>query len=137
MTLKDEDKQQLDRLFLKSLMHRGAPEVTDEELAYFRERPEQIDKISAPVNIHKWFLIVGTLLGAAFVAASKMLKFSELFVVRSEATREFLVDIVFETGVALIGAAATAYVLGILLDRQQENASKWRAEIRKRLKGGG
>jgi len=28
-------------------------------------------------------------------------------------------------------------VLGILLDRQQENASKWRAEIRKRLKGGG
>ena len=107
MALKAEDRQELDRLFLKSLMHRGNAEVTDEEVEYFREHPEQIDKISAPVNIHKWFLIVGTLLGATFVAASKMLKFSELFVVRSEATREFLVDIVFETGVALIGAAAT------------------------------
>ena len=133
MARKAEDTQQIDRLFLKRLMHRGDAVVTDEELAYFREHPEQIDKISAPVNIHKWFLAVGTLLGAALVAASKMLKFSELALLWSEAMREFLVDIVFETGVALIGAAATAYVLGILLDRQQENASKWRAEIRKRL----
>jgi len=76
MALKAEDKQQLDRLFLKSLMHRGAPEVTDEELAYFRERPEQIDKISAPVNIHKWFLIVGNCAGrtaAGVVGAAALL----------------------------------------------------------------
>ena len=44
MALKAEDKQQLDRLFLKSLMHRGAPEVTDEELAYFRERLERLQR---------------------------------------------------------------------------------------------
>ena len=51
----------------------------------------------------------------------------------SEGYRAFVIDIVFEVGVALIGAAVTAYILGILLDQQQENAAKWRAEIRRRL----
>jgi hypothetical protein len=53
--------------------------------------------------------------------------------VLSEALREFAVDVVFEIGVALIGAAVTAYILGILLNQQQENASLWRAEIRKKI----
>jgi hypothetical protein len=35
--------------------------------------------------------------------------------------------------VALIGAAVTAYLLGILLNRQQENAAAWRSEIRRRI----
>ena len=46
---------------------------------------------------------------------------------------EFVIDIVFEIGVALIGAAVTAYLLGILLNRQQENAAAWRTEIRRML----
>jgi hypothetical protein len=33
----------------------------------------------------------------------------------------------------LIGAAVTAYILGILLNQQQENAAHWRAEIRRRI----
>ena len=36
-------------------------------------------------------------------------------------------------GVALIGAAVTAYILGVLLDNQQKNAAKWRAEIRTKI----
>jgi hypothetical protein len=46
---------------------------------------------------------------------------------------EFVIDIVFEVGVALIGAAVTAYILGILLNQQQDAAAKWRLEIRRRI----
>jgi hypothetical protein len=48
--------------------------------------------------------------------------------------QEFLVDIVFEIGIALIGAGITAYLLGILLNTQQENAERWRTAIRDKIR---
>jgi hypothetical protein len=63
-----------------------------------------------------------------------MMKFQPVLEYLPEGLREFGVDIVFEIGVALIGAAVTAYILGILLDQQQQNAARWRAEIRRRLR---
>ena len=107
--------------------------MTDEEVLYFRDHPEQIDEISAPVYLHLVFLWVGGLLGAACVAVSKWLKYSSIIDFMSESYVEFTIDIVFEIGVALIGAAVTAYILGILLNQQQENAANWRAEIRKKI----
>ena len=127
----DVDKQR-DQIFLKLFLKKGISEVTDEEIAYFRDNPEQIDEITAPVAVHKLFLWVGALLGALFVGVSKVIKFSQLAIV-SLGVREFVIDIVFEIGVALIGAAVTAYILGILLNQQQENAKKWRSEIRRRI----
>ena len=132
-----EDSRQRERMFFKLYLKSSPGEVTDEELSYFREHPDQIDEVTAPVNVHKLFLWAGTVLGIICVAVSKVLKFQPLISGLSEGIREFVVDIVFETGVALIGAAVTAYILGILLDKQQENAAKWRAEIRRRLGGGG
>jgi len=122
-----------DVLFLKLFLKSSARDVTDEEVAFFREHPNQIDEVTAPVNIHKLFLWIGALLGIVFVGISKALDYSEILASMHEGVREFVVDIVFEVGVALIGAAATAYILGILLNRQQENAAEWRAEIRRRI----
>ena len=130
--MKIEADKQRDRVFLKLFLKKGINEVTDEEIAYFRDNPEQIDEITAPVAVHKLFLWVGALLGALFVGVSKVIKFSQLAIV-SLGVREFVIDIVFEIGVALIGAAVTAYILGILLNQQQENAKKWRSEIRRRI----
>jgi len=127
----DVDKQR-DQIFLKLFLKTGINEVTDEEIAYFRNHPDQIDEITAPVAVHKLFLWVGALLGTLLVAVSKVIKFSQLAIV-SVGVREFVIDIVFEIGVALIGAAVTAYILGILLNQQQENAKKWRSEIRRRI----
>ena len=126
------DNQERDRIFLRLYLKSSPGEVTAEELSYFREHPDQIDEVTAPVNVHKLFLWVGALLGIVLVALSKYLKFSIVYML-SEALREFTVDVVFEIGVALIGAAVTAYILGILLNQQQENASLWRAEIRKKI----
>lgn len=128
-----EDSRQRERMFFKLYLKSSPSEVTDEEVAYFHAHPDQIDEVTAPVNVHKLFLWVGALLGVAFVAASKMLKFTDGLAFLSEGFREFGIDIVFEIGVALIGAAVTAYILGILLNQQQDNAAKWRAEIRRRI----
>ena len=128
------ERQDSDSLFL-NLFFRTSNTVTDEEVAYFREHPEQIDEITAPIYIHKIFLWGGTLLGVVLVACAKLLKFSALLSFLSEGVREFTVDIVYESGVALIGAAVTAYVLGVVLNRQQENAAEWRARIRERIEG--
>lgn len=45
-----------DVIFLKLLFKKNDNEVTDEEVAYFRENPEQIEEVTAPVNLHKYFL---------------------------------------------------------------------------------
>ncbi len=112
---------------------KNTAEVTDAEVEHFRTHPNQIDEITAPVNIHRLFLWLGALSGTIFVAISKILKYSELLMRLSEVEREFIVDLFSEIGVALIGAAITAYFLGILLNRQQENAAQWRVEIRRRI----
>ena len=127
-----ETAKQRDRVFLKLFLKTGISEVTDEEVAYFRDHPDQIDEVTAPVAVHKLFLWAGALLGTLLVGVAKVIKFSQ-FAIVSEGVREFVIDMVFETGVALIGAAVTAYILGILLNQQQENAKKWRSEIRRRI----
>ena len=128
-----DDSQMRERLFLKLFMKTSPGQVTDEELAYFREHPDAIDEITAPVNVHKVFLWAGSLLGVILVGLAKLLDFVLLPAGLAEGLREFWVDIVFEIGVALIGAAVTAYILGILLNKQQDNAATWRAELRRRI----
>ena len=128
-----KESTQRDLIFLKLFLKAKAGEVSDEEVSYFRDHPEQIDELSAPVNIHLRFLWIGGLLGTGCVAISKWLKFSSVIDFMSESLAEFSVEIVFEIGVALIGAAVTAYILGVLLDNQQKNAAKWRAEIRTKI----
>lgn len=122
-----------DRVFLKLLFGGARIKVTDDEVEYFREHPSEIDDFSAPLNVHKLFLLIGTFLGISLVGVSKVIKFSSLLDFLSDTLNEFMIDIVFEIGVALIGAAVTAYLLGILLNKQQSSAKTWRTDLRKRI----
>ncbi|HCI7175457.1 TPA: hypothetical protein NPR04_002723 [Acinetobacter baumannii] len=131
--MKKNTKLDQDTLFIK-LLFKSTSEVTDEEIEYYRKYPDQIDQVTAPINIHKIFLWAGALLGVVVVAVAKFLKFSGTLDFLSEGVLEFVIDIIYETGIALIGAAVTAYMLGVLLNKQQENATKWREEIRRRIK---
>lgn len=126
-------KPDRDTLFLKMFFKASTDVVTDEELEYFRDHADEIDDFCAPIKIHKFFLAVGAILGISLVGVSKLLKHIALQTVMSEGVKEFVIDIIFEVGVALIGAAVTAFLLGILLNHQQKNASKWRAEVRRRI----
>ncbi|RKL55420.1 hypothetical protein [Acinetobacter baumannii] len=131
--MKKNTKLDQDKLFIK-LLFKSTSEVTDEEIEYYRKYPDQIDQVTAPLNIHKIFLWAGALLGVIVVAIAKFLKFSGSLDFLSEGVLEFVIDIIYETGIALMGAAVTAYMLGVLLNKQQENATKWREEIRRRIK---
>ncbi|MDO7480775.1 hypothetical protein Q5X66_15765 [Acinetobacter baumannii] len=130
--MKKNSKLDQDTLFIK-LLFKSSAKVTEDEIEYYRKYPDQIDQVTAPINIHKIFLWTGALLGAVIVAIAKFLKFSGSLDFLSEGILEFVIDIIYESGIALIGAAITAYMLGVLLNKQQENAVKWREEIRKRI----
>jgi len=130
--MKKNSKLDQDTLFIK-LLFKSSSKVTKEEIEYYRKYPDQIDQVTAPINIHKIFLWTGALLGILVVAMAKFLKFSGMLAFLSEGVLEFVIDIIYESGIALIGAAVTAYMLGVLLNKQQENALKWREEIRKRI----
>ncbi|WDZ50114.1 hypothetical protein LF296_12355 [Acinetobacter vivianii] len=130
--MKKNSKLDQDTLFIK-LLFKSSSKVTKEEIEYYRKYPDQIDQVTAPINIHKIFLWTGALLGILVVAIAKFLKFSGMLTFLSEGVLEFVIDIIYESGIALIGAAVTAYMLGVLLNKQQENALKWREEIRKRI----
>ncbi|MCG9481191.1 hypothetical protein MCL30_05270 [Acinetobacter pittii] len=130
--MKKNSKLDKDTLFIK-LLFKSSAKVTEDEIEYYRKYPDQIDQVTAPINIHKIFLWTGALLGIVIVAIAKLLKFSGSLDFLSEGILEFVIDIIYESGIALIGAAVTAYMLGVLLNKQQENAVKWREEIRKRI----
>ncbi|ENU47598.1 hypothetical protein I6L25_06320 [Acinetobacter nosocomialis] len=130
--MKKNTKLDQDKLFIK-LLFKSSSEVTKDEVEYYRKYPDQIDQVTAPINIHKVFLWTGAFLGIVVVAIAKFLKFSGTLDFLSEGVLEFVIDIIYETGIALIGAAVTAYVLGVLLNKQQENATKWREEIRRKI----
>ncbi len=130
--MKKNSKLDQDTLFIK-LLFKSSSKVTKEEIEYYRKYPDQIDQVTAPINIHKIFLWTGALLGILVVAIAKFLKFSGMLTFLSEGVLEFVIDIIYESGIALIGAAVTAYLLGVLLNKQQENALKWREEIRRRI----
>lgn len=131
--MKKKSKLDQDTLFVK-LLFKSSSEVTVDEVDYYRKYPDQIDQVTAPINTHKIFLWTGALLGIVVVAVAKFLKFSGTLDFLSEGVLEFVIDIIYESGIALIGAAVTAYMLGVLLNKQQENALKWREEIRRRIK---
>jgi len=130
--MKKNSKLDQDTLFIK-LLFKSSSKVTEDEVEYYRKYPDQIDQVTAPINIHKIFLWTGALLGIVIVAIAKFLKFSGSLDFLSEGILEFVIDIIYESGIALIGAAVTAYMLGVLLNKQQENAVKWREEIRRRI----
>ena len=44
------------KIFFK-MMFKKRVDVTDEEVEYFRRHPDEIDEITAPVNVQKLFLI--------------------------------------------------------------------------------
>lgn len=107
--------------------------VTEEEVEYFRANPDQIDEVSSPLVLHRLFLWVGLVVGLCLAAVAKALAFSDALSGVHPGVAEFVVDMVFEIGVALIGAAIVTFMIGIALNQQQASAKRWRKDIRRRI----
>ena len=113
------------RLFLGA-----SDEPSEDEVTYFAEHPDQIDEISEPMRLHRLFLWFAVISGSTIVGLAKFLGTVDETVLFSGVWREFVVDIVFEAGVALIGAGVTAYFMGVLLNNQQAKTKRWRKQLR-------
>lgn len=123
-----------DSALFKLFLSTQAPKITEEEVDYFSKNPDEIEEYFSSINIHLFFLLIGTVFGTGIVVTAKFIEYSSLKQILSDAIFSFLVDITFEVGVALIGASVTAFLLGTLLNRQQENARRWRKAIRRRIR---
>jgi hypothetical protein len=53
--MKKNSKLDQDTLFIK-LLFKSSSNVTEDEIEYYRKYPDQIDQVTAPINIHKIFL---------------------------------------------------------------------------------
>ena len=60
-SMKKNTKLDQDKLFIK-LLFKSSSEVTEDEVEYYRKYPDQIDQVTAPINIHKVFLWTGAFL---------------------------------------------------------------------------
>ena len=133
----DTTPKPVKRLSIDDLLWRVASldhkKVSNEEVEYFRTHPDQIDEVSSPLTLHKLFLWIGLVFGVFLVALSKFAAHSTILASAHAGVKEFMVDIVFEIGVALIGAAIVTFMIGMSLNQQQARAKKWRKEIRKRI----
>ena len=113
------------RLFLAA-----SEEPSEDEIAYFAKHPDQIDEISEPMRMHRLFLWFAVISGFLIVGLAKFLGTVHDAHFFSGVWREFVVDIIFEAGVALIGAGVTAYFMGVLLNNQQAKTKRWRRQLR-------
>ena len=113
------------RLFLVD-----SEEPSEEEIAYFAANPDQIDEVSEPMRLHRLFLWFAVISGFIVVGLAKGLGTVEDRAFFSGVWREYVVDIIFEAGVALIGAGVTAYFMGVLLNNQQAKTKRWRKQLR-------
>lgn len=133
----DAPRRNIKRLSLNQLLLNIASlkhtEISEEEVEYFKQHPDQIDEVSSPLTLHRLFLWIGLVFGVILVGLAKILSFSQLLQFASAGVEEFIVDIIFEIGVALIGAAIVTFMIGISLNQQQADAKRWRREIRKRI----
>jgi hypothetical protein len=96
MSNSETQRENRNLLFLSLFLKRSVIEVTDQEVAYYRQHSNETDEVTVPLHLHRFFLWAGTLLGIRCIALSKALKFYALRAFLSEGGNEFVIDIVFE-----------------------------------------
>jgi hypothetical protein len=106
--------------------------ISKEELAFFRKHPELVQTLGSKKTIYKTVLVVVFVTGFFLVAISKILKFGFADAANQKLV-EFIVDLIFELGVALWGGVATTVLLQDLVKRQYSEGRRYQQEIMKQL----
>ncbi|WP_371168290.1 hypothetical protein [Aliiroseovarius sp. 2305UL8-7] len=108
-------------------------ELTDADVDFFREHPEELSVLDQRTTFRLGRLAILLVLAIALFAASKLIavKLPD----RLDALiNSVFVDVLFEMGAALIGALATLLFLEIQDKRQLRDNLRLRGEIRRRIK---
>lgn len=107
-------------------------EITDLELKYYRENPDEIALINNATKIRYKYLSYAFILGFILVVVSKLIgpMFSKII---SVFWAEVLRDFSFEIGVALWGGAITTYIIELHAKKEEEDCKRKQAMLRKLL----
>ena len=132
----ESKKKRLDKLERKVLeklvstnIRKRALDVSEEELAYFKEYPYELDRLTSTVATKKLFLGLAGGLGTILVGVSVIFRSSKI----AELLGGFFTDLLFEGGIALWGAAITVYMLEILMHRQELINRQYRRTVLKEI----
>ena len=128
MRLEKLERKVIEKL-IKTNVKKRLLDVSDEEVAFFKENPFELDRITSTITTKKIFLTLAILLGTALVGLS--------IVMRSWMTEPLLngmvTELLFEVGIALWGAAVTVYMLEIMLHRQEIINRQYRRAVLKKI----
>lgn len=115
-----------------SIIEKRIADLNDDDIRHFQTHPEELDLISSREMVQTKTLMRLVLLAIAFVAGSKLVAFrfgDEL----GQFINDVVVDLVFELGAALLGAAATVYFLEMQQKKQFSQNMEFIRTVRKRM----
>ena len=108
-------------------------EIADDELAFFQEYPQELDRLTSTAAAKRVYLIMAVVIGVVLVGLSIIIK-ATLTGEGGGILHGFITDLLFEGGVALWGASVTVFMLEILMQRQEIVNRHYRLQVLKRLK---
>ena len=121
------------RKIVSSNLKKKDLEITEEEILFFKNNPLELDRLTSTAATKKIFLVIAVVIGFIMVAISIIVEsfYSDM----SEALfNGLLTELLFETGVALWGAAITVYLLEIVLHRQELLNRQYRHMVQRQIK---
>ncbi len=104
-----------DAIFYKLM--EGNRDIAEEEVAYFRQHPEELDLILDKEVLHKRFLAVVFFIAVLIILGSRV---AAVFLgpMVGEFINHVLFDVISEFGIAIMGGVVTAYTLEVLRKNQ-------------------
>ena len=110
----------------------SSPNISEEEIAYYRTHPELIQAVGDKATIHRVMLLVVFVAGFLLVVVSKSVKYGFAGSAMPWLI-ELIVDLVFELGIALWGGVATTVLLQDLIKRQYREGKRYQQAIIRQL----
>lgn len=128
----EHTEERIGKQLIKATISNKAYEISDEEVEFFRQNPEQLEIMTNPIDAKKRYLSIAALIGLVLVLISIFYQYYPIF---NEDTimHEFIVQVTFEGGVSLWGVSLTVYLLEVLLEKQNRVNRNYRKRVLKRI----
>ncbi|MDH3710183.1 MAG: hypothetical protein OER04_09870 [Cyclobacteriaceae bacterium] len=133
INLRSRERRIQRKLILKNL-RKTEIIISDDEVEFFRKYPEELELMTDTLAAKKLYLWLAAGFGFLLVALSIFFRFNPI-IGDDNLFHGFFLDLTFEGGVALWGAAITVYLLEIVLDNQTDINEAYRQAVMKRISG--
>ena len=129
------DRQELKtiRKLVRANVRKIELDVSDKEVEFFMNHPHELDILTDSGVIKRIYLVIAFVIGFILVSFSIIIQSMRIYDLDGLFNGLF-VNLLFECGVALWGAAITVYLLEIVMERQEILNERYRKIIQARIK---